>query len=333
MGYTERELKEGRPETETGEKKRIMGKCRLCPRACGADRDKGAVGFCGETAAVRVARAALHKWEEPCISGREGSGTVFFTGCTLRCVYCQNHTISGGAVGEAVSIARLAEIFTELEAQGANNINLVTPTHFVPQIIRALDLARGLGLRLPVIYNTGGYESVETLRMLEGYVDIYLPDFKYLNREHAKKYSLAEDYPEAAKAALAEMVRQTGAPEFDGRGMMRRGVIVRHLLLPGCLADAKRIVSYLHTTYGNRIYLSLMNQYTPLESLNRERYPELGRQVSTRAYDRLVDYAIGLGVEQAFVQEGETAKESFIPPFTLEGVRREEGEKNDETRD
>lgn len=294
--------------------------CMLCPRRCGSDRENGKTGFCGETAAVRVARAALHMWEEPCISGTEGSGTVFFTGCTLRCVYCQNHQISVGDVGKIVSEERLAEIFLELSEKGANNINLVTPTHFVPQIIRALDMAKSRGMHLPVVYNTGGYECEETLNMLEGYVDVYLPDFKYMNAEHARRYSAAPDYPQVAMRAVAQMVRQTGSPVFDERGMMVKGVIVRHLLLPGCLGDAKKIVEYLHRTYGNQIYMSLMNQYTPLDTLDREKYPRLAGKVSERAYERLVDYAISLGVEQAFIQEGETAKESFIPPFTLEGV-------------
>lgn len=297
-----------------------MNECTLCPRKCRVDRENKIVGFCKETNLVRVSRAALHMWEEPCISGEDGSGTVFFSGCTLRCVYCQNHVISNGEVGKVIGIERLAEIFLELQAKNANNVNLVTPTHFVPQIIKALDLAKEDGFHLPVVYNTGGYESVETLKMLEGYVDVYLPDFKYLNSEHAKKYSLAADYPEAAKEAIAEMVRQTGEPRLDERGIMTRGVIVRHLLLPGCLADAKKIVCYLYSTYGNKIYMSLMNQYTPLETLDQERYPELSRRVSDRSYDKLIDYAIEIGVEQAFIQEGETAKESFIPPFTLEGV-------------
>lgn len=297
-----------------------MSGCTLCPRMCGADRENGKTGFCGETGEIRAARAALHMWEEPCISGKEGSGTVFFTGCTLRCVFCQNHEIAGSKVGKVISEERLAEIFLELQGKGANNINLVTPTHFVPQIIRALQSAKEQGMHLPVVYNTGGYERVETLKMLDGLVDIYLPDFKYLNTDHAKKYSMAEDYPEVAKAAIAEMVRQAGKPVFDERGMMKRGVIVRHLLLPGCLADGKRVVKYLHETYGNRIYMSLMSQYTPLESLDAAKYPELNRKVPEYAYEKLVDYAISLGVMQAFIQEGDTAKESFIPPFTLEGV-------------
>lgn len=297
-----------------------MSECRLCPRQCGVERSNGKRGYCGESDTVRIARAALHMWEEPCISGTEGSGTVFFTGCTLRCVYCQNHVISTGTAGKEITNGRLARIFLELQEQGANNINLVTPTHFVPQIIAALDEARTEGLHLPVVYNTSGYECVDTLKRLEGYVNIYLPDFKYLDEDHARRYSGAADYPEMARQALAEMVRQTGEPVFDDRGMMTSGVIVRHLLLPGCLGEAKRIVDYLYHTYNNQIYLSLMNQYTPLDTLNKEQYPELSRRVSRKAYDRLVDYAIESGVEQAFIQEGQTAKESFIPPFTLEGV-------------
>ena len=297
-----------------------MESCELCPRNCRVNRIEKQTGVCGETDEIRVSRAALHFWEEPCISGEKGSGTVFFTGCNLRCVFCQNHQISTGNVGKKISVERLAEIFLELQAQGANNINLVTPTHFVKQIIKALDIAKEKGLVIPIVYNSGGYESVETLKMLDGYVDIYLPDFKYLDKEHAREYSKAEDYPEVAKAMLEEMVRQTGEVHFDENGMMTRGVIVRHLLLPGCLLDAKRIVDYLHTTYGNRIYMSLMNQYTPLDTLDKERYPKLAHKVKDIAYEKLIDYALSIGVEQAFIQEGDTAKESFIPPFTLEGV-------------
>ncbi len=297
-----------------------MAGCMLCPRMCGADREKGEKGFCGEGAAVRAARAALHMWEEPCISGKEGSGTVFFSGCTLGCVYCQNHEISRGQAGKEISDIRLSEIFLELQEKGANNINLVTPSHFVPQILTALKRAKKCGLKIPIVYNTGGYERVETLQMLEGYVDVYLTDLKYLDAGHAKTYSGAEDYPQAACAALLEMVRQTGLLKFDGRGIMTRGVIVRHLLLPGCLADAKRIVRYLHDTYGDQIYISLMNQYTPIPVLDCERYPKLAKKVSKRAYERLVDYTIALGVGQAFIQEEGAAEESFIPPFTLEGI-------------
>ena len=294
--------------------------CMLCPRGCKAEREKGFTGFCGESDKVRLSRAALHMWEEPCISGEQGSGAVFFSGCTLRCVYCQNYHISNGEIGKEVDVSRLAEIFLELAEKGAANINLVTPTHFVPQIICALDQAKEKGLNLPIVYNTSGYERLETLKQLQGYVDIYLPDFKYLDREHARKYSAAEDYPDVAKAAIEEMVRQTRTPQFDSQGMMTKGVIVRHLLLPGCLKDAKKIVEYLYHTYRNDIYMSLMNQYTPLDTLDLTRFPELSQKVSKLSYERLVDHAIELGVEQAFIQEGETADESFIPEFTLEGV-------------
>lgn len=297
-----------------------MNGCMLCPRKCGVDREHGERGICRETGRVRLARAALHMWEEPCISGEEGSGTVFFTGCNLRCVYCQNYALSRSERGKEISEERLAEIFLELQEKKANNINLVTPTHYIPQIIRALDTAKRRGLRLPVVYNSSGYERVESLRRLEGYVDIYLPDFKYWTLGLASRYSMAADYPQAARAAVSEMVRQTGDPEFDERGIMRKGVIVRHLLLPGCVEEGKAIVRYLYQTYGNAIYMSLMNQYTPLDTLDAGTYPELNRKVTEEEYDALVDYAIELGVENGFIQEGETAKESFIPPFEMEGV-------------
>ena len=294
-----------------------MSVCTLCPRKCGVDREIMR-GYCQSGGKMHIARAKLHYWEEPPISGTRGSGTIFFTGCSLRCAFCQNSEISGESLhGKDFTVEEFIETIKNLEAMGAHNINLVTPTHFASQIAEALRIYKP---RVPVVYNCGGYESVETLRMLEGLVDIYLPDFKYLNTDHAKKYSMAEDYPEVAKAAIAEMVRQAGKPVFDERGMMKRGVIVRHLLLPGCLADGKRVVKYLHETYGNRIYMSLMSQYTPLESLDAVKYPELNRKVPEYAYEKLVDYAISLGVIQAFIQEGDTAKESFIPPFTLEGV-------------
>lgn len=292
--------------------------CKLCPRECGVDRLHGQVGFCKATEGIRLARAALHYWEEPCISGEKGSGTVFFSHCTLKCVFCQNHEISTSGRGKVVSIERLATIFLELQEKGANNINLVTPTHYVPQIILALEKARKKGLTLPIVYNSSGYEKVETLKALEGYVDIYLPDFKYFKEKYAKKYSFAPEYAEFAKQALEEMIRQVGEPQFDENGMMLKGVIVRHLMLPGLLFDSKKIVEYLYHTYGNCIYISLMNQYTPLEQVKA--YPELNRVLSPSHYDYLVDYALDLGVENGYIQEGETNKESFIPPFNEEGV-------------
>lgn len=259
-------------------------------------------------------------WEEPCISGERGSGTVFFSGCSLRCVYCQNAVIADAAAGMEISEERLAEIFLELQEKGAANINLVTPTHYTPEILRAVKKARAEGLEVPVVYNCGGYEKVETLAMLEGIVDIYLTDFKYMEPELAGRLSHAQDYPQVAKAALAEMVRQQGSPVFDEEGMMQKGVIVRHLLLPNHIKNGKAVVKYVFEAYGNRVYLSLMNQYTPLAQV--EKLPELNRKVTKREYERLLNYAISLGVENAFIQEGETAKESFIPAFDGEGLKK-----------
>ena len=292
--------------------------CKLCPRNCNADRDGANRGFCGETSTVRVARAALHMWEEPCISGTRGSGTVFFSGCVLRCVYCQNGRVADGTIGKEITIERLAEIFLEQQERGAHNINLVTPTHFVPQIVKALRIAKENGLIIPIVYNTGSYENTDTIKMLDGLIDVYLPDLKYCSSELSKKYSQAENYFEVAKAAIAEMVRQAGKPSFDG-DIMTKGVIVRHLMLPGCIKDSKEVVKYLYETYGNDIYISIMNQYTPMQGIEN-RYPELARTVKKCEYDRLVDYAIELGVENGFIQEGETAKESFIPDFDMKGI-------------
>lgn len=292
--------------------------CELCPRACKVDRLHGQKGYCKVTSTLKVARAALHFWEEPCISGTRGSGAVFFSGCNMGCVFCQNRVISRGKEGKTISVMRLAEIFLELEAQGAHNINLVTPTHYTLQIIDALKIAKARGLKLPIVYNCSGYESVATLKLLEGYIDIYLPDFKYKNETYAKKYSHAPHYYEVAQEAIAEMVRQIGPAIFDADGLMTRGVIVRHLLLPGRRMDAKHIVKMLYETYGNEIYISMMNQYTPCDELKD--YPELQKPVTERSYEILVDYAIGLGIENGFVQEGGTVSESFIPSFNGEGV-------------
>lgn len=298
--------------------KNILKDCTLCPRNCHVDRTNGKRGYCRATDELIVARAALHMWEEPCISGEEGSGTVFFSGCAMGCVYCQNHNIAKGLAGKKITIDRLGDIFLELQEQGANNINLVTPSHYVPQIIEALDKARNNGLYLPVVYNTSGYEKKETIKLLAGYVDIYLPDFKYWNLEIAKRYSNCPDYLQYASEALEEMVRQAGEPVFDEWGMMKKGVIVRHLTLPGYLKDSKRIIEYLYKTYGDKIYISIMNQYTPLAHV--EKYPEINRTITESEYEELVDFAIGLGIENGFIQEGETASESFIPEFNEEGV-------------
>ena len=241
-----------------------MTDCVLCPRNCHVDRTKGRRGFCGMPGEIYGARAALHMWEEPCISGKKGSGAVFFSGCGLRCCFCQNRDIAIGKSGLEITEDRLAEIFLELQEQGAANLNLVTGAHYVPQIIAALDLAREQGLRLPVVYNSSGYEKVETVKMLEGYVEVYLPDYKYAESNLAEKYSRAEDYPETAAAAIAEMVRQTGPAVFDEEGYMRRGTIVRNLVLPGHTRNSIKVLEYLHRTYGNQIYISIMNQYTPV---------------------------------------------------------------------
>lgn len=321
--------------------------CCLCPRNCHADRTQGKTGYCGQTNQIRAARAALHMWEEPCISGDAGSGAVFFSGCTLGCVFCQNHSIAAGSVGKAISVDRLSDIFLELQAQNAWNINLVTAGHFAPQVVEALRLAKKKGLSIPVVYNTSGYEKTDTLRMFDGLVDIYLPDFKYLSSDLAAIYSHAADYPETAKAALQEMVRQTGKAQFEivsGKqsGLiteeletdigyteeaeedavlerMLRGVVVRHLVLPGQVEESKRVIRYLYETYGNRIYISIMNQYTPMPGIEKK-YPELARRVTEAEYDEVVDYAIELGVEQGFIQDGETAEESFIPEFDITGI-------------
>lgn len=293
--------------------------CTLCPRQCHVNRVMGQKGYCKETADVVVARAALHMWEETCISGKDGSGAVFFSGCNMGCVFCQNYHIARNEAGKKISVERLAEIFLELQGQGANNINLVTPTHYVPQIIDALDLAKERGLRLPVVYNTSGYEKVETLQMLKGYVDIYLPDFKYMDPELAQEYSHAWDYPEYAKEALQEMVRQVGIPDVDEiTGLMKKGVIVRHLVLPGHVRDSKKVIRYLYETYGDQIMISIMNQYTPMPQVAED--PLLKRKVTKREYEKVVDYALEIGVEYGFIQEGEVASDSFIPEFDETGV-------------
>lgn len=296
-------------------------KCSLCPRQCHVNRES-TVGFCHVGAQVLIARAALHMWEEPCISGESGSGAVFFSGCNLGCVFCQNRMISGGQTGKTVTEERLVHIFFELKEKGAANINLVTPDHYIPTIKEAIEQAKQLGIGLPFIYNCSGYVQAESLRMLDGLIDVYLPDYKYWESETAMKYSGAQDYPAKAREAIAEMVRQVGACRFFENGMIEKGVIVRHLLLPGKVRQAKEIVKYLYETYKDTIYFSLMNQYTPGEdaAVRLEAFPELQRKVTKREYDRLIDYVLKLGVENAFIQEGETASESFIPAFDLEGV-------------
>ena len=294
-----------------------MSVCNICPRKCNIERTVSR-GFCGEGNAVRVARAALHFWEEPCISGKNGSGTVFFSGCNLRCVYCQNKPISRGNVGREISTERLCEIFFELREKGAHNINLVTPTHFSAQIKEAVAAARSKGFDLPVVWNTGGYENADVIESLADTVDIYLTDFKYFSSDLALKFSAAADYPSAAKAALDAMVRTKGAPVFDDGGMMKRGVIVRHLVLPGHTDDSVNVLKYIYSRFGDAVMLSIMRQYTPMEK--NEKYPELSRTLTSYEYEKVTSAATEIGVKLAYGQDKGTAKESFIPDFDCTGV-------------
>ena len=292
--------------------------CLLCPRKCGINRRTGQTGVCGVSSEIKVARAALHYWEEPCISGKRGSGAVFFSGCSLHCVFCQNREISDGKEGKVISKERLSDIFIELADKGANNINLVTPGQYIPDIVWAVNDAKSRGMKLPIIYNTSGYENVTELKLLEGIVDVYLPDFKYMDSTLSAMYSRAKDYPSVAKQALSEMVRQQ--PDVvidDATGLIQKGVIVRQLLLPGHVNDAKAVLKYLYDTYHDHVYISMMSQFTPIALKD---YPEINRTVTRREYERLVDYALKIGITNAFIQEGDVAKDSFIPAFDCEGV-------------
>lgn len=292
--------------------------CLLCPRKCGINRRTGQTGVCGVSSEIMVARAALHYWEEPCISGKRGSGAVFFSGCSLHCVFCQNREISDGKEGKVISKERLSDIFMELADKGANNINLVTPGQYIPDIVWAVNDAKSRGMKLPIIYNTSGYENVTELKLLEGIVDVYLPDFKYMDSTLSAMYSRAKDYPSVAKQALSEMVRQQ--PDVvidDATGLIQKGVIVRQLLLPGHVNDAKAVLKYLYDTYHDHVYISMMSQFTPIALKD---YPEINRTVTRREYERLVDYALKIGITNAFIQEGDVAKDSFIPAFDCEGV-------------
>lgn len=292
--------------------------CLLCPRKCGINRSTGQTGVCGVSSEIKVARAALHYWEEPCISGKKGSGAVFFSGCSLHCVFCQNREISDGKAGKLISKERLSDIFMELADKGANNINLVTPGQYIPDIVWAVNDAKSRGMKLPIIYNTSGYENVTELKLLEGIVDVYLPDFKYMDSTLSAMYSRAKDYPSVAKQALSEMVRQQ--PDVvidDATGLIQKGVIVRQLLLPGHVNDAKAVLKYLYDTYHDHVYISMMSQFTPIALKD---YPKINRTVTRREYERLVDYALEIGITNAFIQEGDVAKDSFIPAFDCEGV-------------
>jgi putative pyruvate formate lyase activating enzyme len=293
--------------------------CNLCPRECGVNRDQQ-LGFCKCGSQIKVARAALHFWEEPCISGSKGSGTVFFGGCTLQCCYCQNYSISSESFGKEISVERLAEIFLELQANGALNINLVTATQYLMQVLKALDRVKSK-LKIPVVYNCGGYEKVETIRALKGYVDIYLPDLKYYSSVLSLKYSYAQDYFEVAAAAIEEMVAQTDGLKFDDDGVLQRGVIIRHLVIPGCRKDSMQILKWISENLPKDKYLlSLMSQYTPTPAYKSTEYKEINRRITTFEYESVVKEAMRLGLDRGFMQERSSAKEEYTPPFDLEGV-------------
>lgn len=291
--------------------------CTLCPRMCHVNRYQNK-GFCKLNNNLKLSLAKPFFYEEPPISGRNGSGTIFFTGCNLRCVFCQNIEISKYMKGINISIKRLSEIMLELQNKKVHNINLVTPTMFVPSIIKAIKLARKNGLKIPIVYNSSGYENVETIKMLNGYIDIYLPDFKYFDNDLAKNYSNVTNYVENAKESLKEMVRQTGNCSFDNNGMMIKGVIVRHMMLPNLLNDSKKIIKYLYNTYHDDIYISIMNQYTP----NKEVKGILKNTIKDSDYNNLIDYAVELGISKAFCQIEGTQSDSFIPEFNYFGIRK-----------
>ena len=297
---------------------KLLENCTLCMRNCNVNRNKGIKGVCNSTNSIRIARAALHFWEEPCISGKSGSGTVFFSNCNLKCVFCQNYKISSEGFGTEITIDRLAEIFLELQDKGANNINLVTPTHFVPQIIESLKIAKNKGLNLPIIYNTNSIDTLDTIKTLNGYIDVYLPDFKYFEDKYALKYSKIKGYSKNVLEVIDEMVKQVGHPKFNEDGIIVKGVIVRHLLLPGLLFDSKKIIDAIYKKFEDSVYISLMNQYTPM--YNAKMYPEINKSINEKTYDSIINYALSLGVKNGFNQESGTNLEEFVPDFNNEGV-------------
>ena len=294
-------------------KEQMLRKCNICPRNCKVNRLLGERGYCNTGVKIKVAKAYLHQWEEPCISGSNGSGTVFFSNCNLKCVFCQNHVISQDGVGQEISIEKLSEIFLNLEKKGAHNINLVTATSYTPQVIEAIDIAKEAGLCIPVVYNTNSYENVDTIKALDGRIDVYLPDLKYYDDKYAIKYSKAPDYFKYATKAIEEMVLQVGKPVFDQDGILKKGVIIRHLMLPGLLFDSKKIIEYIYRTFGDSVYISIMNQYTPMHEANK--YEEINRTLKEEYYDRFINYCYDLGIRNAFIQEGGSSSEEFVPDF------------------
>ena len=298
----------------------IPSRCALCPRRCGADRAAGQAGCCGAAGTLKVARAALHFWEEPCISGTRGSGTVFFSGCALKCCYCQNYPVSAEHFGREITVERLAEIFLELQGQGAHNINLVTPGQWQPWIIAALDKARADGLRLPIVCNTGGYETAESVARWQGYIDIWLADLKYVSPALSAQLSAAPDYFAVAKTAIEAMMAQAGRPVCDAEGMMRRGVILRHLALPGHIDDSFAVLDQMaawNDADPGCFVPSLMSQYTPFY---KAKEAGIGRRITTYEYRRVVNYAVDKGLAAGYMQQRSSAKEEYTPAFDLSGV-------------
>ncbi len=293
----------------------LLNNCNLCPKNCGINRNRGELGFCKAGNKLKIAKYYLHEWEEGPITGNNGSGTIFFSNCNLKCIFCQNYYISTEGNGREVTEEEFANMCIELQESGATNINLVTPTHYVPLIIDGLKLAKKKGLTIPIVYNTSSYENVSTIKLLEGLIDIYLPDLKYYSDEYAKKYSKVKDYFKYASLAIEEMYRQVGKCTFDKKGNLKKGVIVRHLLLPGMENDSKKILKYLYDTYKDNIYISIMNQYTPLKDF---KYKELNKKIESRVYDEVIDYAWNIGIRNAYTQEEGTQSESFIPDFKKE---------------
>lgn len=296
----------------------ILQNCMICPRNCGIDRTQTTDGYCHTGKNPKISLVSVHHWEEPCISGTKGSGTIFFTGCNLKCIFCQNYTISSENYGKEVSIEQLAEIYLKQQKKGVHNINLVTPSHFLPQIRQSLLLAKKNGLSIPIVYNTNAYEKVEYLKSLEGLIDIYLPDFKYFSSDLSKQFSGARDYFQIAANAILEMVRQTGVNQFDKQGLLKKGVIIRHLILPNCRKDSEKILDWIKNNLGNQVYVSLLNQYTPMY-FAKERQT-LNRRLTSFEYQKVADYFLKIGLENGYLQKKSSATETYIPIFDLTGI-------------
>ncbi|MCD8036368.1 MAG: radical SAM protein [Clostridiales bacterium] len=292
--------------------------CTLCPRNCGVNRSAGRIGYCKMPSEIHAALASVHMWEEPPISGTNGSGTIFFTGCNLRCVFCQNHDISSENHGKAISIDQLAQIMLEEQDRGVHNINLVTAVHYIPSVTEAIVKAKENGLKIPIVYNSGGYEKAESLKMLDGLIDIYLPDIKYFSAELSAKYSAAPDYFEQAVSAVAEMYRQIGQNAFDEKGLLKKGVIIHHLVLPSHKEDSFKVLDAIKENFGEEAYVSLLRQYTPMYRTNE--YKEINRRLMSLEYTRVIDHFFDIGLKNGYVQEKSSATSEYTPLFDLSGL-------------